>query len=291
MKQRLDEQVGRMVERLLNDYNEGRTIDKVLDFDHPDQQEIRDILSKLQRILFPGYFKNHSVRVYTMKNNLTMLLEDVLYNLAKQIKMVLKYSDQWSALDEACAERASQELAIQFLDRIPQIRSVLETDLEAFYEGDPAAFNKDEIIFSYPGLFAVMVYRLAHELYLLQIPILPRMMTEIAHSQTGIDIHPGATIGKYFFIDHGTGIVVGQTTEIGEHVKIYQNVTLGALSTRGGHALSESKRHPTLGNRVTVYSGATILGGETIIGDDVVIGGNAFITTAVPAGSKVSLTP
>ena len=165
---------------------------------------------------------------------------------------------------------------------------ILETDIEAAYEGDPAAESKDEIIFSYPGLYAISVYRIAHELTKLKVPMIPRIMTEYAHGLTGIDIHPGATIGNYFFIDHGTGIVIGETTEIGEHVKIYQGVTLGGLSTSGGQKLRGIKRHPTIGNNVTIYSGASILGGDTVIGDDVVVGGNTFIVNSVEKGTRVS---
>jgi len=161
--------------------------------------------------------------------------------------------------------------------------------LEAAYDGDPAAFNKPEIIFSYPGLYAIMVNRIAHELYLLNVPLLPRIMTEYAHTKTGIDIHPGATLGKYFFIDHGTGIVIGETTEIGDNVKIYQGVTLGALSTRDGQKLHGKKRHPTIEDNVTIYAGASILGGNTVIGHDTVIGGNAFITTSIPCYTRVSI--
>ena len=179
------------------------------------------------------------------------------------------------------------DITFAFVDKIPEIREVLEMDIDAFYEGDPAAYSKADILLSYPGLLAISIYRMAHELYLLGVPMMPRIMTEYGHSETGIDIHPGATIDKYFFIDHGTGIVIGETTSIGKHVKIYQGVTLGGLSTKGGQAMKGSKRHPTIGNNVTIYSGASILGGKTIIEDDVVIGGNAFVTESVSKGSRV----
>ena len=182
----------------------------------------------------------------------------------------------------------AKELSMKFMEKIPEIRAVLETDVEAAYEGDPAASSKDEIILSYPGLYAISIYRIAHELHKLRIPMIPRIMTEHAHSITGIDIHPGATIGKYFFIDHGTGIVIGETTIIGEHVKIYQGVTLGGISTRGGQQLKGKKRHPTIGNNVTIYSGASILGGDTVIGDGVVVGGNTFITKSIDEGKTVT---
>ena len=186
-------------------------------------------------------------------------------------------------------EQFAQKATVSFMRRIPKVREYLETDLQAAYDGDPAARSKDEIVFSYPGLYAITVYRLAHELFLLGVPLIPRMMTEQAHSKTGIDIHPGATIGKYFFIDHGTGIVIGETTIIGCHVKLYQGVTLGALSTKGGQKLRDVRRHPTIGDNVTIYSGASILGGETVIEEGVVIGGNSFITQSIKKGTKVSV--
>jgi serine O-acetyltransferase len=172
---------------------------------------------------------------------------------------------------------------------LPEIREKLDTDVSATLDGDPAATGKDEIISSYPGLYAIMVNRLAHELHILSVPLIPRIMTEHAHSLTGIDIHPGASIGSYFFIDHGTGIVIGETTVIGNHVKLYQGVTLGALSTRGGQSLKNIKRHPTIEDNVTIYSGASILGGSTVIGEGVVVGSNAFITQTVPEQTKVSV--
>jgi serine O-acetyltransferase len=171
---------------------------------------------------------------------------------------------------------------------LPAIRNTLFTDLDATFEGDPAAKSKEEIVFCYPGFYAIMVYRVAHVLYEMGVPFIPRMMSEYAHGKTGIDINPGATIGEYFFIDHGTGIVIGETTVIGNRVKIYQNVTLGALSPRKGQSLSGVKRHPTVEDDVTVYSGASILGGETVIGKGAIIGGNCFLTESVQAGAKVS---
>ncbi|MBR1724367.1 MAG: serine acetyltransferase [Ruminococcus sp.] len=208
---------------------------------------------------------------------------------SKQISIVLRDDPQFENADEEVLVKKAEELTFKFLDTLPKIREYIETDIEAAYEGDPAAYNKTEIIYSYPGLYAILVSRLAHELFLLGVPLIPRIMTEHAHSKTGIDIHPGATMGKYFFIDHGTGIVIGETTEIGEHVKVYQGVTLGALSTRGGQSLRSKKRHPTIEDNVTIYSGASILGGETVVGAGAVIGGNAFITKSVPAGARISV--
>ncbi len=274
---------------ILADYGKGRTIDKTDVFNQPNKDVIIDILNKLIRIVYPGYFKDKNYNIYNVKNNLSVIIEDVVYNLNKQIAITLKNNDDYIHTDAAGIEEEARTLTLKFLKAIPKVREYVETDVEAGYEGDPAATSKDEVIFCYPGLYAITVNRLAHELYLLDVPLIPRIMTEHAHSKTGIDIHPGATIGKYFFIDHGTGIVVGETTVIGEHVKVYQGVTLGALSTRGGQSLRNKKRHPTIEDYVTIYSGASILGGQTVIGNNVVIGGNAFITSSVEAGTRVSV--
>ena len=186
-------------------------------------------------------------------------------------------------------KKKRKPLQCEYLSQLPRIQRTLLTDIQAAYDGDPAAGSKEQIIFSYPGLYAIFVYRMAHELYIRNIPFIPRIMTEYAHSRTGIDINAGATIGDYFFIDHGTGVVIGETTIIGENVKLFQGVTIGALSTRGGQSLAGVKRHPTIEDKVTIYSGASILGGETIIGHDSVIGGNAFITKSIPPHTKVSI--
>ena len=281
----IEDNIGSIVNDLLEDYEEGKTIDEIKLFNHPDKEVIIDILASLRKIIFPGYFKNKSIKVYTMRNNLSMLLEDVIFKLTKQITIVLGSED---GNDSEIMQRA-EDITFEFVKRLRKIREYIETDAKAAFDGDPAAYSEDEIIYSYPGLFAILINRIAHELFLLNVPVIPRMMTEYAHSETGIDIHPGATIGKYFFIDHGTGIVIGETTVIGNNVKIYQGVTLGALSTRGGQSLKSKKRHPTIEDNVTIYSGASILGGETVIGKNVVIGGNAFITRSVPDGAKVSV--
>ena len=281
----IEESVNDIVGLLLDDYEKKRVSEEVKIFNHPDREAIVDILTSLRKIIFPGYFRNRSIKVYTLRNNLSMLIEDVIYKLTKQMTIVF---DGDESTDEDITEKA-EKIALEFIEKLPKIKEYIETDVQAAYDGDPAAFSEDEIIYSYPGLYAVLVNRIAHELFLLGVPVFPRMMTEYAHSVTGIDIHPGATIGKYFFIDHGTGIVIGETTVIGNNVKIYQGVTLGALSTRGGQALKSKKRHPTIEDNVTIYSGASILGGDTVIGKDVVIGGNAFITRSIPEGAKVSV--
>ena len=286
---KLEENINELTKNILSDYVGDRTIDEIKTFDHPDNEIIVEIIESLRRIIFPGYFRNKSYRVYTVRNNISMILEDVIFKLIRQISIVLRYDEKYVDLDENRICREAEKITFEFLRKLPKIRELIETDVQAAYDGDPAAYNTDEIIYSYPGLYAILVNRLAHELFLLGVPLIPRVMTEHAHSKTGIDIHPGATIGKYFFIDHGTGIVIGETTEIGDNVKVYQGVTLGALSTRGGQSLRNKKRHPTIEDNVTIYSGASILGGETVVGKGSVIGGNAFITRSVPAGAKVSI--
>ena len=278
-------QIESVVDNILSDYSLGRDVDKIDLSRHPDKEVITDIIQKLLRIVYPGYYRDKSYRIYNVKHNLSMLIEDVMFNLNRQILLVL----QASGMEQAEAEERSQELCLRFFRRIPDLRAVVQTDVQAAFDGDPAATNKDEVIFCYPGLFAITVYRLAHILYTLNVPLLPRIMTEHAHSITGIDIHPGATIGKFFFIDHGTGIVIGETTIIGEHVKIYQGVTLGGLTTRGGQSLRGQKRHPTIEDNVTIYAGASVLGGETVIGRDSVIGSNAFITRSIAPCTTVSI--
>mgnify|MGYP002512048446 FL=1 len=276
-------QIENVVDTILRDYQQDRSVDKMDLFRHPDKDVIIDMVTKLLQIIYPGYFRDKRLRIYTARHNLSMLIEDVMYNLNKQITLVLETS---MAPDSAEAE--AQRISLEFFSRIPAVRALAQTDLEAAYDGDPAATSHDEIIFCYPGLFAITVYRLAHELYGLNVPMIPRIMTEYAHSLTGIDIHPGASIGDHFFIDHGTGIVIGETTVIGKYVKIYQGVTLGGLSTRGGQSLRGKKRHPTIEDNVTIYAGASILGGDTVVGRNSVIGANAFITASIPPCSTVT---
>ncbi len=247
-----------------------------------------DILEEIRSIAFPGFFETKNLNRDSIEYHVGELLEDIQYRLKKQVTRALYHTDE-KDIREADVQRRAEEIVKAFLHKIPRLREILATDVQAAYDGDPAAFNTDEVIFSYPGVFAITVNRIAHELYMLGVPLIPRMMTEYAHSLTGIDIHPGATIGEYFFIDHGTGVVIGETTTIGKGVKIYQGVTLGALSTRGGQSLKNTKRHPTLEDNVTVYSGASILGGETVIGEGASIGSNAFVTVSVPAGTRVSI--
>ena len=279
----IEEKIESVVDSILEDYKQERDIDKIDLTRHPDKDVVIDMIGKLMRIVYPGYGRDKSYRVYNAKHNLSMLIEDVFYNLNRQLRLVLESN----GIQDAKAE--AEKLCLEFFAAIPKVRAMVQTDVRACYDGDPAATSADEIIFCYPGLFAITVYRLAHVLYELKVPMLPRIMTEHAHSVTGIDIHPGATVGEYFFIDHGTGIVIGETTVIGRGVKIYQGVTLGALTTRGGQSLRGKRRHPTIEDNVTIYAGASILGGDTVIGRDSVIGSNAFITKSIAPCTTVSI--
>ena len=285
----ISERILQITESILEDYRNGRDIDNMDVFSQPDNEAVIDIVQKLLNILYPGYYREKNYRSYNDNSRISILIEDVVYNLTKQIAIALRFRDDCAQAPEEKIQETAEDIAITFISRIPKIREYSDTDMEAFYQGDPAAYNKEEIVLCYPGLLAVTVNRLAHELFLLKVPLIPRIMTEYAHSRTGIDIHPGATIGKYFFMDHGTGIVVGETSIIGEHVKIYQGVTIGALSTKGGQSLRGVKRHPTIEDNVTIYAGASILGGETVIGEGSVIGSNVFITSSVRPGTRMSV--
>lgn len=243
----------------------------------PDRQAVILLIKDIRRLIFPAYYGEAALMSLAPEDYAALLLERIEKQLQRQIVLTLPEEQ----------EAQAAELAAEMVTKLPQIARQVQMDLEATFDGDPAAGSREEILFSYPGLFAILVYRVAHELYRLHIPILPRMMSEYAHSHTGIDIHPGAQIGDYFFIDHGTGIVVGETTVIGDRVKLYQGVTLGALSTRDGHHSLPGKRHPTVEDDVTIYSGASILGGDTVIGRGSVVGGNAFLTSSVQKDTRV----
>ena len=275
-----------LADTIIEDYGHGRVIDRLEMFTQPDRHIIEELIAKLLRLVFPGYFRDKTYRIYNPKNNLAALIEDVAFHLNRQIGIALRSVEE---LSEAESAKRAEDITAAFLAQLPAIRELVETDLQAAFDGDPAASSKAEVIIAYPGIYAITINRLAHVLYQLKVPLIPRIMTEFAHSKTGIDIHPGAQIGRYFFIDHGTGIVVGETTVIGDNVKVYQGVTLGALSTRGGQKLHGKRRHPTIEDNVTIYAGASILGGETIIGHDSVIGSNVFITHPIAPGTRVSI--
>ncbi|EFM09451.1 Serine O-acetyltransferase [Paenibacillus curdlanolyticus YK9] len=269
------------------DYPINSSIDPTL---LPNRNRIIEVIHLMRELLFPGYFGKQNMHEATMNYQIGETLIKIHEILSDQVCRVLRYENdhQDAAFQEQVKDR-TETIVTEFLSRVPALRAVLATDVQAAYDGDPAASNTSEIIFSYPGLFAVGIYRAAHELHSLSVPLIPRIMTEYAHNLTGIDIHAGAKIGHSFFIDHGTGVVIGETTVIGNRVKIYHGVTLGALSTRGGQALNGVKRHPTLEDDVTVYSGASILGGETVIGKGVIIGSNVFISKSVPEGARVTV--
>ena len=284
-----EKEIAKLVSEVIKDYDGGKNIDATDTFNKPDRNEVIDIVNNLFFVMYPGYFKDRTYKTYNPKNEIAVMIEDIFYHLDKQVYLALDFCKLRGSMTEDERKAESYRICTTFISKLPTIREYVESDLLATYDGDPAASSFEEIILAYPGIIAITTYRLAHELYLLNVPVIPRLMTEFAHSRTGIDIHPGATIGKHFFIDHGTGIVVGETSIIGENVKIYQGVTIGALSTRGGQKLAGKKRHPTIEDNVTIYSGASILGGDTVIGKDVVIGGNAFITRSIPEGAKVSV--
>lgn len=289
MNDKMERKIAKIVDCIVEDAEKHHQLNNLSIHLQPDKKQIIQMIDRLQMILFPAQYGNKKVSDFAVKYQLGSLVEEVYTILIDQISLALLQRPDYQDSTKQQRKQDAAVLAERFLDTLPRIHEYLKTDLQAAFDGDPAAYNTDEIIFSYPGFYAIMVNRLAHELQLMQIPLIPRIMTEHAHSLTGVDIHPGATIGKYFFIDHGTGIVIGETTVIGDRVKIYQGVTLGGLSTRAGQGLRNKKRHPTIGNDVTIYSNASILGGETVIGDGCIIGGSAFITHSVPAHMRVSM--
>ncbi len=252
----------------------------------PSRKAIIELLEEYRKLMFPGYFGSEHIDSTNANYFVGHVLTKINNIMLEQLELAMSYAN--GGYDECFCDRLGN-VCVDILNEIPNIQKMLLLDVEAAYEGDPAAQSKEQVVFSYPGLYAIFVYRIAHEFYVRDIPYIPRVMTEYAHSKTGIDINAGATIGEFFFIDHGTGVVIGETTVIGNRVKIYQGVTLGALSTRGGVSLAGTKRHPTIEDDVTIYSGATILGGETVIGKESVIGGNSFITESVQAGTRVSI--
>ncbi len=266
-------------------------------FDHvgpepiPSRDSVIDIIQRICRILYPGYFVRNRIDEFNLSYYFGQEATALFDSMSEQVSVALRHDCIRHNLPCVKCEERGQAITADFMGKLSGLRAILATDVRAAYEGDPAAKSYDEVIFSYPGLFAVSVYRVAHELYEQSVPFIPRIMSEYAHSLTGIDIHPGAHIGESFFIDHGTGVVVGETTEIGKHVRLYQGVTLGALSLPkdAGELFRNKKRHPTIEDEVIVYAGATILGGETVIGARSVIGGNVWITDSVPPDTKVFL--
>jgi serine O-acetyltransferase len=283
----------KLVDDVMNSYKEVGGMDHLEGRDLPSKKVVIDVLMDLFTILFPGYLGDSEITKANVKFRLGTTLTSVYTRLTGEIEKSLKYICRkiTECPQDVCQKRANV-VAKEFLEKLPELRSMLSEDIKAAYCGDPAAVSTEEVILSYPCVLAIATYRIAHELYLDGVPLIPRIMTEYMHSQTGIDIHPGAKIGKSFFIDHGTGVVIGETAEIGDNVKLYQGVTLGALSfpkDKKGNIIKGRKRHPTIGNNVIIYSGATLLGPDAVIGDNVVIGGNVWLTTPVASGTKITL--
>ena len=267
-------ELNKITAALLADYSQGRTIDTTVSVGRPTMAASEELMDKLRILLFPGFYRGEDYG--SLETYVSLLVAEIHFRLEAILLPLLP--------DE---RDKCQGICLGLLEDIPRIRALLQQDLQAFLSGDPAATSEAEIIAAYPGYYAITVHRIANSLHRLGTPVLPRLLAEIAHSHTGIDIHPGAQIGPAFFIDHGTGVVIGETTVIGSGVKIYQGVTLGALSTRGGQILRGKKRHPTIEDGVTIYASASILGGDTVIGAGATIGGNAFVTRSVPAGATV----
>lgn len=266
-------------------------------FDHvgpvpiPSHRAVIDIIYQVRQILFPGYFTKSKLHASNLEYYLGKETSELYERLAGEIIMAIRHDCRRSNLPCTNCEARGHQMALSFIETLPGISALLSTDIRATLAGDPATANSDEVIFSYPGLLATSIFRMAHELFLLEVPIIPRIMTEHAHSQTGIDIHPGATIGPGFFIDHGTGVVIGETTIIGAGVRLYQGVTLGALSLPkdAGTKMRNKKRHPSIEDDVIIYANTTILGGDTTIGTRSVIGGNIWLTESVPSDTRVVL--
>jgi len=295
---RLKEQLPKLTDRIVQTYSDIGTINHLGHCPLPSYDEIIAVAKNLKDILYPGYRHREGLHFGNITYHVGELIDRLHDKLTTQIGRALRHEDRVANDINACDEEEvdfeakGQAMAISFLETIPQVRRSLAMDVQAAFDGDPACQNLDEVIFCYPGLDAITVFRLAHELYNLGVPFIPRMMTEWAHQQTGIDIHPGATIGTHFFIDHGTGVVIGETCHIGNHAKLYQGVTLGALSfdtDTDGKLVRGSKRHPTLEDRVVIYANATVLGGRTIIGHDSVIGSSVWLTRSVDPHTTVLL--
>ena len=298
----LDERLSGLIDRIVASYEAEPRTRHIGRGYLPAKAEVTRIIDLLFEISYPGYFGRQNLSFKNVHYHVGELLPRLAQTLYMQIFLSLCHRNEVSGnydptgpSDQALPfDQQARELAEAFLQKIPDMRDRLALDVEAAYEGDPAADNYDEVIFAYPGLLAITVHRYAHELYNMEIPLIPRAMSEWSHLKTGIDIHPGARIGQRFFIDHGTGVVIGETTDIGDNVKIYQSVTLGALSflkdERGG-MVRGYKRHPTVRDNVTIYANATVLGGDTVLGEGCTIGGSTFITSSVPAGCTVISTP
>src|SRR5438874_8256914 len=294
---RLKEQLPRLTDRIVAGYKTSGSIHYLGHCPLPNYDEIIGCLEDLKEILYPGYRRREALHIGNVTYHVGDLVDGLHDKLTRQIARALQHEDRVVTKSQTCENQADYEakgqaMAIAFLERIPQLRELLATDAQAAYDGDPACKSIDEVVFCYPGFEAITVHRISHEMRRLEVPFIPRMMSEWAHKETGIDIHPGATIGHHFFIDHGTGVVIGETCDIGNHVKIYQGVTLGALSfatDTNGNLVRGTKRHPTIEDRVVIYANATVLGGHTVIGHDSVIGASVCVTQSVAPHTTVLL--
>lgn len=289
--------LGDLVSKIVASYDDDKRTQHIDRIYLPARAEIVQLTKDLLELLYPGFIGRQHLTQHNVAFHVGDLIPRIAEAAHRQIHMCLCYMAEAQGLAAAkvtsCEEKA-KALTQEFLEGIPAVRQLLAGDVEAAFDGDPAALNRDEVILAYPGLMAISVQRLAHALYQLDVPLMPRIMSEWAHSKTGIDIHPGARIGRNFFIDHGTGVVIGETTEIGTAVKVYQGVTLGAMSfpkDDSGRVIRGTKRHPTVCDNVTLYANAIVLGGDTIIGENSVIGGSVFVTSTVPPNSVVTFTP
>jgi len=296
---RLKEDLPTLTDRIVSTYQQIGKINHLGHCPLPNYEVVISIVEDMKEILYPGYQRREGLHMGNITYHVGDLIDGLHDKLTTQIARALRHDERVNGKPDTCNpqeetdyEAKGQAMAIEFLNRIPGLREILATDVQAAYDGDPACTNLDEVIFCYPGLEAITVYRVANTLYNLGVPFIPRMMTEWAHKQTGIDIHPGATIGSYFFIDHGTGVVIGQTCEIGNHVKLYQGVTLGALSfatDNDGNVVRGKKRHPTIEDHVVIYANATVLGGRTVVGNHSVVGSSVWITRSVDPNTTVLL--
>ena len=276
-----------LVRKLVKTYDDGTGVNQIEGHDLPNREAVRASLDRLFAILYPGLVDEHPVTQANLVYHIGDLVNHVYLDLTPEVERAFRYDCRQGRCDKCHVERLAHEAVIHLLESLPRLRETVKQDLQAAFERDPAARSVDEIVLAYPCVEAIATARLAHELYAKGVPLIPRMWSERAHSRTGIDIHPGAAIGPRFFIDHGTGVVIGETCVIGRSVTIYQGVTLGALAPAKGQSLAGKRRHPTLEDEVTIYAGATILGGETTIGKGAVVGGNVWLTSSVAPGTKV----
>lgn len=286
--------LSKIVEQILNTYTDDRGINHIEGANLPSREAVEEIVVDLLSVVFPGYYEKQEISREEVNLYIWERIAAIYHNLSREVAKSLRAVPGMDRKTDEDLTALSVEKTLSFLLRIPDVRKKLTGDVGAAFDGDPAAKSFDEIILCYPGLSAIAVYRMAHELYVLKAPLIPRIMTEFAHGKTGIDIHPGAHIGDNFFIDHGTGVVIGETTVIGRNVRIYQGVTLGALSfkkDREGRVVKGGKRHPTIEDNVVIYAGATILGGDTVVGKNSIVGGNVWLLESVPPNTTVTHQP